>query len=233
MNRNTNALTDAELDRLGDFLGTLKGPRAMNLERVDGFFCGLLAGPELILPSEYWPVILGEQEGDAEPSFESLEQAQDIMSLLMRHWNAINATLRAGDIYMPILLEDGNGIAHGNDWAKGFLRAVEMRRFSWQAFLDDDEHAGSIVPMFALAHEDDPDPTLRFESPTPEKRDDLLKHMIAGLVKIYEYFAEARRTAAGPRPAPARRSSPKTGRNDPCPCGSGHKFKHCCYGRVH
>ena len=26
------------------------------------------------------------------------------------------------------------------------------------------------------------------------------------------------------------RSSPKTGRNDPCPCGSGKKYKHCCYG---
>jgi preprotein translocase subunit SecA len=24
------------------------------------------------------------------------------------------------------------------------------------------------------------------------------------------------------------RSGPKVGRNDPCPCGSGKKFKHCC-----
>jgi SEC-C motif-containing protein len=24
------------------------------------------------------------------------------------------------------------------------------------------------------------------------------------------------------------RSAPKTGRNDPCPCGSGKKYKHCC-----
>ena len=24
------------------------------------------------------------------------------------------------------------------------------------------------------------------------------------------------------------RTVPKTGRNDPCPCGSGKKFKHCC-----
>ncbi|MGK5595514.1 MAG: SEC-C metal-binding domain-containing protein [Parachlamydiaceae bacterium] len=23
----------------------------------------------------------------------------------------------------------------------------------------------------------------------------------------------------------------KVGRNDPCPCGSGKKFKHCCYGK--
>ncbi len=30
---------------------------------------------------------------------------------------------------------------------------------------------------------------------------------------------------AGP---PVRRESPKVGRNDPCPCGSGKKYKRCC-----
>jgi SEC-C motif-containing protein len=24
------------------------------------------------------------------------------------------------------------------------------------------------------------------------------------------------------------REEPKVGRNDPCPCGSGKKYKHCC-----
>jgi preprotein translocase subunit SecA len=28
-----------------------------------------------------------------------------------------------------------------------------------------------------------------------------------------------------------RREEPKVGRNDPCPCGSGKKFKHC-HGRL-
>ena len=27
---------------------------------------------------------------------------------------------------------------------------------------------------------------------------------------------------------PVRRETPKVGRNDPCPCGSGKKFKKCC-----
>jgi preprotein translocase subunit SecA len=27
---------------------------------------------------------------------------------------------------------------------------------------------------------------------------------------------------------PFRRESPKVGRNDPCPCGSGKKHKKCC-----
>ena len=29
-------------------------------------------------------------------------------------------------------------------------------------------------------------------------------------------------------PEPVRRTTPKVGRNDPCPCGSGKKFKNCC-----
>ena len=29
-------------------------------------------------------------------------------------------------------------------------------------------------------------------------------------------------------PAPRRLEKPKVGRNDPCPCGSGKKYKHCC-----
>lgn len=32
----------------------------------------------------------------------------------------------------------------------------------------------------------------------------------------------------GSHPPPARRGTPKVGRNDPCPCGSGRKFKKCC-----
>jgi preprotein translocase subunit SecA len=34
---------------------------------------------------------------------------------------------------------------------------------------------------------------------------------------------------ARPRPAPRTASGEKVGRNDPCPCGSGKKYKKCCY----
>ncbi len=30
------------------------------------------------------------------------------------------------------------------------------------------------------------------------------------------------------KPEPVRREGPKIGRNDPCPCGSGKKYKKCC-----
>lgn len=31
--------------------------------------------------------------------------------------------------------------------------------------------------------------------------------------------------------APSKRDKPKTGRNDPCPCGSNKKYKKCCIGK--
>ena len=34
---------------------------------------------------------------------------------------------------------------------------------------------------------------------------------------------------APPRPAPRTATGDKVGRNDPCPCGSGKKYKKCCY----
>ena len=33
---------------------------------------------------------------------------------------------------------------------------------------------------------------------------------------------------APPKPQPVRRATPKVGRNEPCPCGSGKKYKKCC-----
>ena len=38
------------------------------------------------------------------------------------------------------------------------------------------------------------------------------------------YFFDGKMVSAGQY----RRETPKVGRNDPCPCGSGRKFKKCC-----
>jgi preprotein translocase subunit SecA len=40
--------------------------------------------------------------------------------------------------------------------------------------------------------------------------------------------AAMRQQGEGGRPQPIRRATPKVGRNEPCPCGSGKKYKHCC-----
>jgi uncharacterized protein len=228
----TTPLREDELDQLCEFLDSLESPRAMNIERLDGFLCALVAGPETVMLSEYWPKVVGADASDA-PTFDTIDQARDVMNLLTRHWNTIASTLRAGEVYLPILLLDEANISRGNNWAKGFVDGVEMRPASWRKFIDDEEHGAAIVPMFALAHENDPDPERRFDSPTPEKREELLHLMTAYLVKIYQYFANDRSMKPLPGAQPFSRSTPKIGRNDPCSCGSGKKFKHCCLTQMH
>ena len=58
-------LTDAELDRLGEFLKNCKGGKAMNVEQLDGFFAALIEGPETVMPSEYQREVFGGEMSEA------------------------------------------------------------------------------------------------------------------------------------------------------------------------
>jgi uncharacterized protein len=228
MSTQNEPLTDAELDRLGAFLKTCKGGKAMNIEVLDGFFAALIAGPETVMPSEYYPEVFGGEMSET-CEFESLDMANEILGLMMRHWNTIATTLHKGEVYGPFLLEDKDGVAHGNDWARGFMRGMDMRHDGWAKLLDDEEQGGCVIPMMALYHEHDDDPAMRPEPISPEKREEIIVHIAAGLVGAYRYF-RAHREAHGQTgftPEP-RRNTSKVGRNDPCPCGSGKKYKRCC-----
>lgn len=223
-------LTDAELDRLGDFLKGCKGGGAMNVEALDGFFAALIAGPEIVMPSEYYPEVFGGEMSDT-CEFASLDEANEILGLLMRHWNDIAATLNKDEVYVPLLLKDQDGTVHGNDWARGFMRGMGMRHNGWAELVNDEENGGCLIPMMMLCHEHDDDPEMRPKPISPEQRENVTAHMVAGLLGAYRYFREHRQDYASTvfTPEP-RRSTPKIGRNDPCLCGSGKKYKRCCGG---
>jgi preprotein translocase subunit SecA len=46
--------------------------------------------------------------------------------------------------------------------------------------------------------------------------------------KIEDLKAADQAGASVPEPKTIRNRTEKAGRNDPCPCGSGKKFKNCC-----
>jgi uncharacterized protein len=179
-------LSDGELDRLGTFLKSCKGGRAMNVEQVDGFFAALIAGPETVMPSEYYREVFGGEMSDA-CEFASLDQANEILGLMMRLWNAIAGALFKGEVYAPLLLEDEDGVAHGNDWAEGFMRGMRMRHDGWAELVNDGKHGGCLIPMMMLRHEHDADPEMRPKPITPEKREEIIGYMAAGLLRAYEY----------------------------------------------
>lgn len=226
-------LNDAELDRLGDLLENRGGDKAMNLEQLDGFFAALVVGPETVMPSEYLPEVFGGDMSN-HSGFASRDEANEFFGLMMRHWNTIADTLFKDDVHLPLLLEDEHGLASANDWANGFMRGMKMRSGGWSKLVNDEENGGCLIPMMMLAHEHDKDPKMRPEPISPEKREEVIALMTAGLVNAYRYFRAAREahgqdTAVAIEP---RRSTPKIGRNEPCPCGSGKKYKKCCGGTV-
>ena len=152
-------LTDAEFERLTGVLGRFDNKHPMNLEQLDGFLAALICGPQIVRPSEYLPVICGD-DTVLEDSFGAQSVLQDFLSLIMRHWNVIADTLHSGDVFLPLLLEDENGISHANDWAKASYVEWSSAKQSGLLFWMNEKHGGSLVPILALAHEHDPDPAM-------------------------------------------------------------------------
>ena len=229
--------TDAEDAELDAFLARVQGGRIPNIEALDGFLAAIACCPDMILPSEYLPVIESGATEDGDLVFEDMAEAQRFMTLVMRRYNHVNDQLESGEGYLPLVLEDAEGRWRGNDWAQGFLAGTRLRHEIWAEIVNSEERGGSMVPIFALAHENDPDPALRpFAHPIDDdKREELLISAAAGVMRMHRDF-KARR--ADYRPGPGALSATdagtfmrpggKTGRNAPCPCGSGRKYKQCC-----
>ncbi len=198
-------LTEAELDRLAELLDSVSGGKGMNLEQADGYFAALLCTPTMVPLGEFLPPLFGALSMD-ELEFDSQAQAQEAIALLMRHRNFIASRLALTltdreAFYDPLLLEDETGVARANDWARAFLRGIAWDRQAWADLMADEQHGGAVLAMFALAHEDDPDPELRHTILDEGKRDELIGLMTVGLARCYAWFAPQRRGAAT---APAR-----------------------------
>jgi SEC-C motif len=54
------------------------------------------------------------------------------------------------------------------------------------------------------------------------------KEYVQRLKRHYRLYKDRINSSPERTEAPERRTRPKVGRNEPCPCGSGLKFKYCC-----
>jgi uncharacterized protein len=246
-------LSAADFDALGDLLAADWAPdTTMDLEQLDGFLAGLICAPRLVLPSTYMPAIFGDEE----PAFPDMDTAQRFFELLMRRHNqiaeALNAPVERLDdprAYVPLLIdweankeeiaqqmaEDGEIPRlprYGELWARGFMHAVHLTRDDWNDVPDDDEDGAQLVDeslaaIVALVPDEDEDAEADLDEPA-EDRDELVADALIGVYDLRDYWRELQFEQVRVK-EPIRRE-PKIGRNDPCPCGSGKKFKQC-HGR--
>ena len=61
---------------------------------------------------------------------------------------------------------------------------------------------------------------------TPEIRGKIVHALPAVVTAIRKFWQDGEIALSGAAPAPQR--AHKVGRNEPCPCGSGKKYKRCC-----
>lgn len=234
-------LSAEELDELEMILEDFPSAQAFNLEVLDGFFAGLLCGPSIDTPLEYLHLICGTEPSEEGLPFDTKEGLDRFITLILRHWNRIAESLEYGDseedAYVPSLLIDeedpefeGNKVPRGNEWAEGFLLAIDTCRGSWKRLLhsEEEEHEAYLTPIFVLGYEHDSNPELRSPPLTEEMRRRVLTSLPLITYKIYDFFRPERKALSEQLDAPIRRAEPKIGRNDPCPCGSGKKYKRCC-----
>lgn len=106
----------------------------MGLSDLDGFLTGIVIGPELIMPSEWLPVIWG---GDR-PRFRSTQRAQTVMSALMSRYNEIAIGFQdQPPSFEPIFWETKDGLIIAADWAEGFNDAIRLRPKAWRPLVED------------------------------------------------------------------------------------------------
>lgn len=72
----------------------------------------------------------------------------------------------------------------------------------------------TLCPVEALIPGDAPDPLMQ-----PERGVEYVRVRLPGIL------------SGGESPKPITRTGPQVGRNEPCPCGSGKKYKKCCDGK--
>lgn len=226
-------LSDHEEQLLDDFLGRVHGGAIPNIEALDGFFAALACCPDIVRPSEYMPIIMSGETEDGDLEFATMGEADQFVELVNRHWNQVNQQLDTGEVYLPLLFEDEQGRVRANHWAQGFLLGTNLRPNIWPAIMDDENEGGAMVPIWALAYEHHEDPGMRpyDESISNEQREELIIGAAAGVMRMHRYFRKQRNLYTPP-PGTFSHQGRKVGRNDPCPCGSGKKFKQCCGRRA-
>lgn len=126
-------------------------------------------------------------------------------------------------------LADGAPPPFAQAWAAGFLDAVDYWIDDWTPPRDREIATGmrsALATIGELLKEDQAAPAVNLydETGEPTVSDARLEAFGEAIWAVYDLYDIAR--SLGPRVAPA--ISTKTGRNDPCPCGSGKKYKKCC-----
>jgi len=228
-------VTTPDLPSLRDFLRHAARPAGtFSYHELQGFLFAMACSPEPVEPSEWLPILFNDKPA----SFASEAEAQHILSELTTRYNEVNAAVLEGNPSLPDdcpVLPDA--MANFDEdaplaaWSHGFLAGHDWLDESWDVELPqemEDELNAILLTLTLFASRDVAE---RFQQ-EGDFGNETLENVAARAIEILPdamaSYAHMGRTVLADAYAPVeQRRVTKVGRNDPCPCGSGKKFKQC------
>jgi uncharacterized protein len=212
-----------DLDRLEQYLtAPQRIDSTLPLDAVQGLFCAVASAPAPILPARWLPEVLGSAH-----EFANDQEAAEITGLLMAFHDETVAQLNAGEGFTFILYGPEGEEDDLATWAEGYLIGVDLAEPSWDDAAEAEDVETMLFPFLALTGQAK---EVALEQGEPWMSDKEEARMLAEIrdgfaghvIDVRQFWFEKS------IPDTVRRESPKVGRNDPCPCGSGKKHKNCC-----
>lgn len=231
--------TETHAALLQTFLSSPERPEGtLTYPQLAGFLFSIANSPELIPPSEWIPMVFNDREG----GFETSGEAEGALHAMMALYNDCCRERPEGRTPIPLgceirpqAMDNLAADAALSQWAQGFSMGYDYLEESWSDYTPDelDEELGSL--LMVLTFFSSPKLAKAYHEEGSSKRS--LAEMAETVVTLFPEamcaFAHLGRSIYRARceagdfeeTSPLR---PKIGRNDPCPCGSGKKFKKCC-----
>ena len=244
---------DPEIDAFDTVCRRLAGfDERIDTEWADGYLTAIAAGPRAIPMEEWLPAMSGDafERAFADPADEAQataaltarlarlraeldpevlldDEEQLRLAPLMQVWD---------DAARQQLVDEGFASAEeaalvrtGAVWAEGFFAALQDFDADWPEPEGDPElvefYQAMLETVGALAWDPDSDEFKAFAKKgwkdADPTRDELIDEACFAIQDLRVYWLDH-----APKPPP-RRVAATPGRNDPCPCGSGKKFKKC------
>ena len=237
-------LTDAEFAELDDLLLATPEPlEPLDVVMLDGYLCGVLVQPVLLQPAT-WLAHVYDFDGRPLPDEVDTTWQQRTTALIMRRHAALNRAMLDDGWFDPLVLEFDDEhprepVPEGEIDPAAGLNPISQSLMPWVAGF---QHAALSFPdlmelpdeavMNALARlyrhlpaESDEErevvATLEREHPLATL-DDAMEDLVVAVADLHDLTREMRYKVDT-----VKRDTVKVGRNEPCPCGSGKKFKQC------
>jgi len=233
-------LNDAELDELADLLAATPEPlQPVDVPMLDGYLAGVLTQPRLV-PIEDWLPPLFDFERRPLPDGTDAAWLARTRALIERRRDWLNAAIGEDGWFDPVIV-DVEQLPPASEYdavqspvSRTLLPWVAGFQWAQECFPDledtaDDAVGAALARLYRhLPPQTDEDKALVAlldrEHPLRDL-DAALEDLINATVELWDLTSKQRFAVAT-----IRRESPKVGRNDPCPCGSGKKYK-ACHGR--